>query len=186
MNRRLGIVLTAASIVAVALLTTGCPDVCCNTARGGGSLAIADGPGKSHQATFGFQLVCKPTADPEAPEVSGQFEYQDHGAKDGRGKPMRVSIHGVATSAGYTETQCSSTQGMFMGTYKPQPEVAGYSGEPGNFSVAVVDNGQPGVSDGDTFTLVLSGGPFDGYSAQGTVAGGNIKTTPNETTTSGL
>ena len=172
MNRSLRIGLTAASIVAVALLTTGCPDVCCNTARGGGSIVIREGD-QSRKATFGFQLVCKPTDNPEAPKVSGQFEYQDHGAKDAQGRPMKLSIHGVATGAGYTETQCSSNQGMFTGTYKHQPE---NSGLPGTFTVSVVDNGQPGPSDGDTFALLLTRDGATVYEAQGTLTGGNIKT----------
>lgn len=173
MNRSLRVVLTAASLVAVALLATGCPDVCCNTARGGGSIAIDDGAGKSHKATFGFQLVCKPTDDPLAPKVSGQFEYQDHAAKSAKGKPMNVSIHGVATAAGHSASQCSSTQGVFTGTYKPQPENLGAGG---TFTVSVEDKGKPGLSDGDTFMLELTDGIFAGYTAQGTLQGGNIKT----------
>lgn len=179
MNRRVRIVLIAGSLVAVVLLTTGCPNVCCNTARGGGSIAIDDGNGKSHKATFGFQLVCKPNDDRSEAKVSGQFEYQDHAAKDAKGKPMNVSIHGVATAAGETgenEPQCSSTQGMFKGTYKPQPENLGAGGE---FTVSVEDKGKPGLSDGDTFSLVLTGGVFGGYEAQGTLVGGNITTTAN-------
>ena len=169
MNRRLGIVLIAGSIVAVALSLAAC-----NTARGGGSIAILQG-NESRKATFGFQLVCEPTDNPYAPKVSGQFEYQDHAAKDAKGKPMRVSIHGVAT--GVSTAAQESNVGTYTGTYTAQPEVPGYSGEPGIFTVTVVDNDKPGLSGEDTFTLVLVGGPFDGYSVESKVlAGGNIKT----------
>ena len=173
MNRISRIVLVGGSLVAIALMTAGCPDLCCNTARGGGSILIADPGGGSHKATFGFQLVCKPTDDPLAPKVSGQFEYQDHAAKDAKGKPMNVSIHGVAKAAGESDPQCTSTQAVFVGDYRPQPESLGAGGR---FTVSVEDKGKPGLSDGDTFMLVLEGGVFNGYSSQGTLAGGNIKT----------
>lgn len=171
MNRRVRIVLVAGSLFAVAVSLAAC-----NTARGGGSIAIVQG-GESRKATFGFQLVYKETPGASAAEVSGQFEYHDHAAKDAKGRPMRVSIHGEATGVPFMLEAPPPNVGVYTGTYKAQPEVRGYSGEPGTFTVTVVDNDQPGLSGEDTFTLVLTGGPFDGYSVESKVlAGGNITT----------
>ncbi len=146
--------------------------LCCNTARGGGSILITEPSGATHKATFGFQMVCRMDATGN-PVVTGQFEYQDHAAKDAKGKPMNVSIHGVANKEGLVIGECTPTKGGFTGTYKPQPEGLG---EGGTFRVAVEDKGKPGPSDGDTFTIYLESGVFAGYYQSGTLAGGNVKT----------
>lgn len=173
MKRSLRIVLVAGSIAAVALWLAGC-----NTSRGGGSIAIDDGDGKSHKATFGFQLAYKDATETSEAKVSGQFEYHDPEWKDAQGRVMRVGIHGVATGVPFMTEAPPPNVGTFTGTYTARPAVRGYGGpQQGSFTVTVVDNDQPGVSGEDTFTLVLTGGPFDGYSVESKVLqGGNITT----------
>ncbi len=181
MNWRPGYLLTAALIVTLAFITTGCP---CTTARGGGSILIADNSAKTarsenaktpHKATFGFQMVCQKDANGE-PVVSGQLEYQDHRPWNGKS----VSFHGAVT--GQAEflgpdgkaIECpTDRQAAFSGKYTPQPESIG---EAGTFTVQVEDAGKDGPSEGDTFTISLSGGIFDGYQQSGTLVGGNVKT----------
>jgi len=53
---------------------------------------------------------------------------------------------------------------------------ADVNGQPGcSYSVTVTDNGNPGAGN-DTFSLKLSGTcGFSGYSASGTLGGGNMK-----------
>ncbi len=175
MNWKPGYLLTAGLIVLLAFITTGCP---CTTARGGGSILIADNeknPKTPHKATFGFQMVC--TQQPgEDPCVSGQLEYQDHRPW----KSKSVSFHGVLTGQtpfigpdGQPLEVTNENQAAFAGTYKPQPESLG---EGGTFVVQVQDFGKKGPSDGDTFSITLCGGVFDGYTQSGSLVGGNIKT----------
>ncbi len=175
MMRKPGYLLTAGLIVSLAFITTGCPDVCCNTARGGGSILIGDGSAKTpHKATFGFQMVCNKDANGN-PVVSGQLEYQDH--RPWKGKS--VSFHGVlkdpadATDSMGVPIECLGKKGAFKGTYKPQPASLG---EGGSFTVEVEDLGKEGPSDGDTFKITVHDGAFAGYYQFGTLAGGNIKT----------
>lgn len=170
-----GYLLTAGLILSLAVITTGCPDVCCNTARGGGSILIDDGSVKApHKATFGFQMVCNKDANGD-PVVSGQLEYQDHRPWNG----MSVSFHGALKQAAESTDsmgvpiECAGKKGSFAGTYKPQPASIGAGG---TFIVEVEDLGKEGPSDGDTFKITVLDGVFAGYAQSGTLAGGNIKT----------
>jgi len=170
-----GYLLTAGLLVSLAFITTGCPDVCCNTARGGGSILIDDGSVKApHKATFGFQMVCKKDAN-GVPVVTGQLEYQDHRPWNA----MSVSFHGTlnepldATDAMGVAIECGPKTGAFKGTYRPQPESLGAGG---TFMVEVEDVGKEGPSDGDKFRISVQDGVFAGYAQSGTLAGGNIKT----------
>lgn len=177
-----GYLLTAGLIVSLAFITTGCPDVCCNTARGGGSIVIDNNAKPPHKATFGFQMVCKTNANGDN-VVSGQLEYQDHRPWTNpcikNAVPVSVSFHGVLTDpAEFTDStgtpiECTGKKGAFRGTYKPQPESLGSGG---SFTVEVEDLGKEGPSDGDTFKITVIDGVFGCYSQSGTLAGGNIKT----------
>lgn len=150
-------------------------DLCCNTARGGGSILIGDQSSVPHKATFGFQVTCKADAQGN-PVVTGQLEYQDHrpwtNPNIPNAVPVSVSFHGVAKDQGYVIGECTAKKGGFTGTYKPQPESLG---EGGKFHVAVEDTGERGPSAGDTFTIAIETGVFAGYIQTGTLAGGNIK-----------
>ncbi len=194
MNWKPGYLLTAGLIVSLAFITTGCPDVCCNTARGGGSIVIGNPDQKPpHKATFGFQMVCKKNANGDN-VVSGQLEYQDHRlwtktdcspdrnpVLDENGNPvmLSVSFHGVLTDpADFTDPsgtpiECTGKKGAFKGTYKPQPESIGPGG---TFTVEVEDLGKEGPSDGDFFKITVEDGVFGCYSQSGYLAGGNVKT----------
>lgn len=196
MNRKSGLMAIAACLLAIGFLAAGCeldggvgtglpegvvlpPGValedlalCCNTARGGGSIQITEPSGATHKATFGFQMTCKKDAEGR-PVVSGQLEYQDHRPwTNGNGVPVSVSFHGISKDQGYAVGECTPKKGGFTGTYKPQPESLG---EGGNFYVAVEDKEKPGPSNGDTFTIAIQSGVFAGYSQTGTLSGGNIK-----------
>jgi hypothetical protein len=48
----------------------------------------------------------------------------------------------------------------------------------GIMGVLVVDNGEPGVSDTDSFAIALDGGAFDGYFNEGNLEGGNVQVFP--------
>lgn len=125
-------------------------------ARGGGWLISDTGSGK---ATFGFEMEC----DPDTGELTAQVQYVD--------RPAGVAIHGV-TSANEFFCFEDATFGTFSGTYTAQPRTAG---DGGTFFVTYADNGEPGVSAGDEFSIELIGGVYDGYANGGTIGGGNVQ-----------
>jgi len=119
----------------------------------------ASGEGK---ATFGFQLVC------DDDRVSGQLQYNDHNFVL---EDTKVKFHGVVDPAAIV-CNGETNEGIFSGTYTPQPKKAGPAGI---FIVQVEDNGEPGPSMGDSFEIMLTGGIFDGYINGGPLEGGNIQ-----------
>jgi hypothetical protein len=60
--------------------------------------------------------------------------------------------------------------GTFLGEYRPLG-----GGEGGSLLVSMVDQGKPGVSPGDFFSIDLVGGAYDTYSNSGTLTHGNIQ-----------
>jgi hypothetical protein len=82
----------------------------------------------------------------------GHLTYIDHGTG--------LKVKGTGVTA-YTVTGPTSRQ--IRGT-------AEIDGQPGTYTVDVADNGEPGRGS-DTFSLQLS----NGYSADGTLMGGNIQ-----------
>ena len=105
-----------------------------------------------------------------ADEVKGQLQYKDHGSDDIK-YPKGLSIHGVVTGGGVFEGILSRS-GELTGTYTPQPKKLG---DGGTFIATVYDNGEPGASEDDSFTIELKDGVYDGYTNSGFLNGGNIK-----------
>jgi hypothetical protein len=105
------------------------------------------------KGTFGFVVGYKNGWPP----ASGNLVFIDHGTK------MKVKATSVTSYSGYQNSR------TFAGT-------ADVNGQPGcSYSVTVTDSGNPGAGH-DTFTLQLSGTcGFGGYSASGTLGGGDIK-----------
>ncbi len=199
MNRKFLFVLIAGLIGALGLVGLGC-EMCCNSSQGSGSITIADPtPGAGiHKATFSYRVECvgsyaDPVEDPKAVRtVKGRLEYKDHRPwKNGDGKVLNVSIHGVVNDVldtdvvvqapGYTgdtsrNDYCSVQKpnvAMFKGRYRPQP--GGSPDDVGEFNVIVEDKGKAGPSSEDTFEIELTSGVFKGYKQSGVLAGGNIR-----------
>lgn len=180
MNRKFIFVLVAGLIGALSLFTLGC-EMCCNSSQGSGSIVITDPVSSaSHKATFSYRVECIGSYS-DAPDavrtVTGRLEYQDHipWKKNGGAKTDSVSIHGYVDSVALVDDGvCSQNQNhaVFKGQYRPQPTNLG---EGGTFTIEVTDNGKPGPSSEDTFAIKLDGGVFSGYSVNGVLAGGNIK-----------
>ncbi|MBI3325751.1 MAG: hypothetical protein HYZ81_03485, partial [Nitrospinae bacterium] len=118
---------------------------CHDFVTGGGWITVG-----SSQANFGFNAGFKPNAT--TPEV--HFNYIDH----------NTGMHMKAASITVYVEGASKTSRHFEGD-------AEINGVPGfSYAIAVADNGEPGRGS-DTFSITLS----TGYSAGGSLAGGNIQ-----------
>jgi hypothetical protein len=147
-----------AAVVLTAALLAGC-----RTAAGGGWIRSATGAGK---ATFGFRLEC----DADQGVVDGELQYIDHSAG--------VSIHGEPTTSGLTidgRSACGGQSGDYFGDYVPLGGAGSADPDGGVFHVVIQDNGQPGPSPDDRFSIELFGGAYDGYHNAGPLGGGNIQ-----------
>ncbi|HJR60788.1 MAG TPA: post-COAP-1 domain-containing protein [Vicinamibacterales bacterium] len=101
------------------------------------------------KGTFGLTAKANATGAP-----SGNLTYQDHSLL---GRTVKST---AVTSVTPTSDNCVQILGM-----------ATVNGTPGvGFDVDVCDNLEPG-KDADTFSIVMS----DGYTAMGTLAGGNVQ-----------
>jgi hypothetical protein len=122
--------------------------------RGGGWIKLDNGS----KATFGFTMVC----DPET-GASGQLQYVDY--------ESGVKFHGeMDLLPSIVVCTTGIPPGAFAGTYRPQPK-----GASGSFLFAAQDYGEPGASAEDLIYVELVDGEYGGYSAMGTLGGGNIQ-----------
>lgn len=150
----------------IALALGGCPDEN-DDMTGGGWLVTNSGK----KVNFGFNFKCKGD-DNGIAKTSGQLQYND--------REKGVRFHGVANSWFEGDT-CNgwldTWGGRYCGIYTPQPpkDKKGKVREGGRFEIKVVDGGKKGPSKGDTLTLDLFGGIYDGYSQSADLAGGNIQ-----------
>ncbi len=125
----------------------GCPPKppCADFMTGGGWIQAGNS-----KANFGFNAGHKPNSS--TPEI--HFNYIDHNS----------GMHMKSTSISvYTRGDTATTRHM-----EGNAEINGVSGF--TYSIDVADNGEPGRST-DTLQISLS----NGYSAGGTLAGGNIQ-----------
>jgi hypothetical protein len=141
-------------------------DTACYKATGGGWI-----PGflPGDRANFGFSARCKDTSHngtPAALLYDGQLEWQDGS----------VRLHGRIESVEFPAITCDDLREtglpreMLMGgTYESQD-----GGEPGTFSLYVLDNGQPHDLNSDFIALSAEGSEFE-YVHSGEVQGGNIQ-----------
>lgn len=151
----------------------------CNPTGGGWIWSLGGAPAK---AQFGYAFhVNRQNPNGEAAQVRGRLHYRDRGWTMGgdtvslRGQLDEFTIYGLTFDAdgGISGTpDFGMTTGVYEGDYEPQPARIGPGGR---FSVMVIDQGEPGPSAGDSFSITLMGGVFDGYSHSGTLQGGNLQ-----------
>lgn len=120
------------------------------------------------KATFGFNLHYTPNETGD-PTIKGQFQYTDHGGWEDFKK---VSFHGVIAEVPPFNPDGTVYEGIYQGSYTPQPKNLGEGGE---FKVTVTDNGQFGPSNSDNVKIELIDGVFDGYTNSSKLRGGNIQ-----------
>lgn len=138
------------------------------TAYGGGWLTSQIGSGK---ATFGFNVNCA-LLESNTIELYGQIQYKD--------LPAGVKFHGdvhqqyVVSESDSCDDAFITNTPTFFGSYWMEP-----SGETGEFSLRLRDEGEPGPGAGDYFQINLYEdralfSPII-YTNDGTIEGGNIQ-----------
>jgi hypothetical protein len=63
---------------------------------------------------------------------------------------------------------CANSPGQYVSTSKSNPGT-------GTIDARICDYGEPGPTSGDTISVQLNGGPYDGYTDGGTLRGGNLQ-----------
>ena len=144
--------------------------VSCKKATGGGWLASS--PDGLQKATFGFIARCEDDENGVG-MVTVKLQYNDH--------ESNVRFHGVGEVEVMDGLSCADLDEMYppnefvaVGVYRPQPK-SKLGNDVGSFELHVVDNGEPGISAGDTLEIHISDGPYIGYSNVGPLGGGNIQ-----------
>lgn len=118
------------------------------TGSGGGWL-----PGKAAgRATIGFDGVCVDGA------AAGNLTYHD--------RSVTPPVNLVLASGTCSGTAADPT---ITGTYRARPR-----GASGQVTLTFHDSGARGPNKGDTVSIVITGGAFDGYRHTGTLQGGNV------------
>ncbi len=186
-------IVTMSALLLLALVASGCTSF-----NGGGYLRSANllAPA-TEKATFGINGKCKAGQFNLGPPLGvvqgaglfdGQFEYHDDAKKIGG---VAVRIHGrvaadavqpLAVFKGFTcreVRQFFAGEGdlpgvaYFQGKYRPQYSTLATKN--GTFTGYISDLGEPGVQAGDTFSITLQGGAFNGYTNTGPLKGGNLQ-----------
>jgi len=178
-------ILNMAAVLLLAFVAVGCDQF-----TGGGWLRSAEqfeNPMTTEKANFAANGKCR-EIQLEAAEVpgaegtgliqvaalyDGQFQYDDHA--------LNVKFHGDTEPSLFFINEfntCRAVHGLsdgefvgvaeFRGNYRPQPK-----GAPGEFTGTISDAGTQGFV-GDTFTINLQGGQYNGYTNAGPIEGGNI------------
>ena len=148
----------------------------------GGPVSVFSG-----RASFGFNSTCEMNLKSRKAVLKGQITYRDSPSTiDGAPFP-EVRLHGVVKPVDiFNVASCQEAavvfQGLpsaqFAGTYRSQDSMLSKL-PPGKFSVLVFDQGEPGRPggdfNGDTFSIELVGGVYNGYTRAGNIEGGNIQ-----------
>jgi hypothetical protein len=186
------IMTTTTALLLLALVASGCTSF-----DGGGYLRSANLLATTEKATFGINGTCKtgqfnvagfPEPVQGAGLFNGQFEYHDDAKKIGG---VAVRIHGrVAADAEqplavFRGLNCREVRQLFAGegdrpgvAYfqgKYRPQYSTLATQKGTFTGYISDLGEPGVQAGDTFSITLQGGAFNGYTNTGPLKGGNLQ-----------
>lgn len=139
---------------------------CFGTGTGGGWFPT----GTKTKASFGFTGSCLPAPTEQNPFgtiATLEFTYAD------KSYSPAVNIKWVRN-----ETYCWPDQDLnrldFSGSYRAQGK--GLTG--GTYEMTFIDQGATGPDKGDTLSIRLYGGSYDGYNRNETLGGGNIKVTP--------
>lgn len=189
-RRRLARRVGAAGMAVAAVLVLGA----CR-ADGGGFIGdpLEGGPVSVFQgdAEFGFTFYCEMTVKKNRPRavITGEITYHDDPSSiilEGDLEPTlfpEIRLHGtvepliVPNVPSCEEAVEGLPAALFEGTYRPQDrELRSQRGE---FVVQVFDQGEPGGSQeeitGDSFSIELIGGAYNGYTRGGYIEGGNVQ-----------
>lgn len=119
------------------------------TVSGGGQMASTTG---AKQATFGFTI----TSEGDSDVMRGNWH-------DGWVKLRFTS----GTFDNPATGDCADISGTYESTSKSSPGS-------GNLDLTVCDEGEPGVSSGDSIDFDPTSGPYSSYSNSGSLTGGNV------------
>ena len=145
-GNRLRLLAVSVLVVAVLLGTTGCY----SKLNGGGWMQSANGESR---ATFGIHY--------DGNLRAARGTYQD--------KAEGVSLKFVDAIPDFSTQDCAT----YVATYQSQDKTDRESEE--QYAILeACDNGEPGVL-GDTLSIDLLFGPYDGYSNSGPILGGNLQ-----------
>ncbi len=196
-RRRLGRRVGAAGLAVAAALVLGA----CQ-ATGGGFIGdpLEGGPVSVYQgdAEFGFTFNCEMDYTKKRPRavITGEIAYHDDPSTidvpvdpdvpDGPAVPTvfpEIDLHGtvepliVPNVPSCEEAVEGLPAALFEGTYRPQDR--SLRNLRGEFVVQVFDQGEPGTSQaeitGDSFSIQLIGGAYNGYTRAGYIEGGNVQ-----------
>jgi hypothetical protein len=196
-QRRLGRRIGAAGLAVAAALVLGA----CQ-ATGGGFIGdpldgglVADYEG---DAQFGFTFSCEMDYTKKKPRavITGEIDYHDDASTidlpldpELPDSPLvttafpEIDLHGTVEPLIVPNVpSCEAAveglpAALFEGTYRPQDRTL--RNLRGEFVVQVFDQGEPGTSQGeitgDSFSIQLIGGAYNGYTRAGYIEGGNVQ-----------
>jgi hypothetical protein len=189
-RRRIGRRVGAAGMALAAVLVLGA----CR-ATGGGFIGdpLEGGPVSVFQgdAEFGFTFSCEMDTTKKRPRavITGEIDYHDSPSSitlEGDLEPTlfpEIDLHGtvepliVPNVPSCEEAVEGLPAALFEGTYRPQDRTL--RSLRGEFVVQVFDQGEPGTSQGeitgDSFSIELIGGAYNGYTRAGYIEGGNVQ-----------
>jgi hypothetical protein len=142
-------------------------------------------------AEFGFTFSCEMDTTKKQPRavITGEIDYHDDPSSiylDGALEPTlfpEIDLHGVVEPLivpnvpSCEEAVEGLSAALFEGTYRPQDKTLRKL--QGEFVVQVFDQGEPGTSQGeitgDSFSIELIGGAYNGYTRAGYIEGGNVQ-----------
>jgi hypothetical protein len=164
-------------------------------ATGGGYIGdpLEGGPVSVYQgdAEFGFDFNCEMETTQKKPRavIRGEITYHDGPSSitlEGAPQPTlfpEIRLHGtvepliVPNVPSCEDAVEGLPAALFEGTYRPQDRAL--RSQRGEFVVQVFDQGEPGSSQGeitgDSFSIELTGGAYNGYTRGGYIEGGNIQ-----------
>jgi hypothetical protein len=145
-------------------------------------------------AEFGFNFYCEMETTRKKPRavITGDITYHD--------SPSSISLEGDPQPTLFPEIRLHGTveplivpnvpscedaveglpAALFEGIYRPQDRAL--RSQRGEFVVQVFDQGEPGSSQGeitgDSFSIELIGGAYNGYTRGGYIEGGNVQVEP--------
>ena len=149
-------------------------------------------------AEFGFTFNCEmdTTKKQSRAVITGQIDYHDDASTinvpvdpDVPDSPVvptvfpEIDLHGTVEPLIVSNVpSCEAAveglpAALFEGTYRPQDRTL--RNLRGEFVVQVFDQGEPGTSQGeitgDSFSIELIGGAYNGYTRAGYIEGGNVQ-----------
>jgi len=142
-------------------------------------------------AEFGFTFYCEMDTTKNRPRavITGEIDYHDNPSSivlEGDLEPTvfpEIRLHGtvepliVPNVPSCEEAVEGLPAALFEGTYRPQDKAL--RSLRGEFVVQVFDQGEPGSSQaeitGDSFSIELIGGQYNGYTRGGYIEGGNVQ-----------